>query len=417
MKKLFVAAILFLTMASVCRANVNKHLNPSYDSEKSTAIPVVVNDRYYAQDLIRDQWYGQDRSGLILKDMTGQSQMILNGGLVTQNPDTDTVNISSGLLYVPYRVRVPDNFAFLPPTVTTRDVELIRLEIPNISSLNVILQLFPAAIDGSVNYVKVEYTEVGTATRTYALKLGTLQYEVSPYYILTIDTRTPTAYQAVLGTVISTGTHAPMTLSYSNRVSSYGIIIPPDSIPDYSITTNKIANNSITAIKIGSNVITHSQIAPQTITTAEIGDRQISSSKIIENSVSVILSSYNYSNGGAGVYGSVILSTTITTDGSPVLLLASLGISVDTALLDGIDVLTGISRDDNTNVPGCGSEYRTDFIGGGTWNHTVTIPIICTEVPPAGTYTYKLRAGIYSGKGTFINWGPGVFLSVIELKR
>ena len=194
---------------------IDKHLNHGY----SSGIPLGAGDRYYSQDLGRDFWYLLDKTGQAVSDIIdGRSKFIISGGAVSQGVGT-TLNITAGVSYAPYSVTVPDTFVTIPPGTKSEDVALIR--IAQVAQTNFAIP--NATADGATpNYVKVKYLESNLNSRAKSKKAGSWSYEVSPSYLITVDSVAPTAYEVCLGTFLLTGGGA-FTFSTTLRTFDYSL--------------------------------------------------------------------------------------------------------------------------------------------------------------------------------------------------
>lgn len=275
MKKLIlILAVATVAFQNTAFAEIARHFNMAYTTD--THIPVNINDRYYSQDLGRDHWYVLDRAGAEIRDLVGLDKFILSGASVTQIPITDRIVITSGTVYVPYNVTTPLLFTTQPPTVSTQDVTLVRVDFSSFS-YDVLSGTIPAALSlGSTNFVKIQYYDAPAATRSYAIRTGTYYYEMASSWTITVDTYAPTKYQVVLANVISSGTHAPMTITLSSRTASFFPMMSPGffvnsitvissaTLPARSISTNTLDNGAVTTVKIASQAVTN-------ITTGQTG--------------------------------------------------------------------------------------------------------------------------------------------------
>jgi hypothetical protein len=168
----------------------------------SSDVPRHYGDRYYAQDAVRDFWYGMDVSGLVMKDLQGnEGKIIIRGGLVTQNT-TNKVDITEFVGYAPFSVDTMNSFAATPPTVTQEDVRYVRVYSAALTALNLSTLPIPPTW-GSTNYLKIAYAEADGATRAKAKATGSYAFERTPSYVITCDTTAATAYEIVLATLTS----------------------------------------------------------------------------------------------------------------------------------------------------------------------------------------------------------------------
>ena len=191
---------------------INKIKNLKYSGTPS--LPLSLGDRYYSQDFSRDFNFFLDRIGLLMKDMK-RVPVIISGGAVSQGAG-DTLNITSCVAYVKHNVTIPDTFSALPPSVTTADLEGIRVSAPT----QVNLAIPSATLDGVTwNIVKLKYKEVDLNTRDRAKKSGNYAYEIQPSFEYVIDSTATDDYHAVLCKFTGTpgGT---FVFDWSDRTSS-----------------------------------------------------------------------------------------------------------------------------------------------------------------------------------------------------
>ena len=180
-----------------------KHFNQNY----SDGLPLGVGDRYYAQDVARDFWYGLDKIGSLLKDLTGAVKNILSGGAVTVSGTTDCIDISACVAYAAYSVIIPNSFSALPPSSMAADVDALRIVMPSQVAFNLITS--GATGNGSTpNYIKLAYSETDGNTRTRIKSAGSYPYEKVPSFTITCDSAAPTSYEVCLGSLLwNSGTH------------------------------------------------------------------------------------------------------------------------------------------------------------------------------------------------------------------
>ena len=205
---------------------IGKRANLAY----SAGIPLNAGDRYYSQDLGRDLWFLLDAVGHIIQDLViNKTKIIISGGVVSQGAG-NTLNITAGILYAPFNVTIPNTFASIPPATTTADIDLTRIILPTQTNL----AIPNATADGATpNYVKVKYLEANGNSRNKAKKVGSYSYEVTPSYLITVDSVSPTAYEVCLGTFTLTGGGG---FSFSTALRDY--VLPLLS------TDGTFANNS-----------------------------------------------------------------------------------------------------------------------------------------------------------------------------
>jgi len=167
---------------------LRKFHNPNYTG----SLPEAVGDRYYGQDLMRDFNYLRGRAGQIPLDMPGgftlpNSNVILTHGTVTHgaNPATQ-IDIEQIIAYVKKDVTIPNNWATLPPGITTDDIA-VRLEMP--AQSDTLVASLGMTLDGTTHFLKLKYAEIDivNSSRGRAKKAGTYISERQESYILYID--------------------------------------------------------------------------------------------------------------------------------------------------------------------------------------------------------------------------------------
>lgn len=190
------------------------------------------------------------------------------------------------------------------------------------------------------------------------------------------------------------------------------------AIIDGSIIAGKIAANAITADKIeagavtaakvaASNVITLSaQINDAVITNAKIGDLQVNTLKIAGNAVTVGVSAFSAGDVTLPMSGAWqdIQSITISTDGSPMIILAQASIfgdggaavSVPRILRNGAEIRLGTGRSGNDAV-------ASDAI------------LMIADTPSSGTHTYTFQARYASG--SYAGIATNRFLFALNTKK
>ncbi|MFX1587726.1 MAG: hypothetical protein ACFFC1_06205 [Promethearchaeota archaeon] len=173
---------------------ITKHIQQDWTASVPGGIPEIVGDRLYAQDLLRDILYLQDRTGLILSDIISQIPILLSGGIVTKGTG-DTLNITTGYGYCAYEVQIVNSYGSTPPTSQNEDVECIRVAWDAQTDMAI-----PGYVFGSTNYVKVQYIDSDSSQRARAKKAGTYYYDQEPSYQFVVDTVAPTKYDLTLAT-------------------------------------------------------------------------------------------------------------------------------------------------------------------------------------------------------------------------
>jgi hypothetical protein len=180
--------------------SVDKHINLKY----SGTTPYNLGDRYYSQDLIRDLLYGWDVAGQLARRLLSTYPALLYGGVVTKGADWAHIDITACYGVADYVVDIPDTFTSLPPSKTTAHMARM-IYAPAQTAINLAGLTTPATLDGSTNYVKLQYTEADGNSRTRARAAGTYAYEQTPSYTYYCDTVAPGDHDVVLATLVGDG--------------------------------------------------------------------------------------------------------------------------------------------------------------------------------------------------------------------
>ena len=179
------------------------HFNRDYDGGVPN-IPLGVGDRYYAQDLCLDFWFLLSQAGQGLKQVYNGFPVLLKESNVVKGSDFThlTIPIAAGICE--YEVDLPLAYAAIPPTVT-QDDSIIRVESTLQADLDLAALTIPTTLDGSTNYLKLQYAETDGNSRTRAKKAGAYAYERVPSFSISCDTVAPTNKDIVLAEVIGDG--------------------------------------------------------------------------------------------------------------------------------------------------------------------------------------------------------------------
>lgn len=180
-------------------------------------------------------------------------------------------------------------------------------------------------------------------------------------------------------------------------------IVNVADIADGSITTSKIADSAVTLPKIATDSISTTAIVDGNVTTAKIADGAITQAKraALGQQLSSSSGSYFYT-GSTGTQDVTNLSVTITTTGRPVYVGIihdgsggphSISFTSATANLSAIGFIY-IKRDATTLVSTTvGVTATADGSTSSVFNFFPT-NVFTFDVPAAGTYTYKISAGL-----------------------
>lgn len=196
--------------------SISNHFNHDYEIVGTDTLPQNVGDRFYSQDLSRDFNYLQDRIGQIIEDQKIDLPLIISGLEVSKGTG-NTLNITSGIGYASYDVTTTTTSWAVPPVTQTETIDAVRI----VAEAQTDLTTSATLDDVTVNYVKLSYAEIETATRIKA-KLGdTYTFIKAPSYEYTIDAVTPDDYDIVLATFVSVGNNIPETFDISLRSNRY----------------------------------------------------------------------------------------------------------------------------------------------------------------------------------------------------
>jgi hypothetical protein len=235
---------------------INKHHN----FDISGTYPDNVGDAYYSQDLIRDFNYHRDQLGLFIKDATSKVPFLVSGGTVTQGAG-DTLNITSGVGYVKFSVKIPNDSTVIPASLSNADVEAIRVAWTQQTNL----VINTATLNGAAtNYVKVKYAETDLNLRNRAYSSGTYYCERVPSYTFVVDTVSPTDYDLCLYTLVGSagGTFTLTPYAYtdlshlnSNSILRNAIINGDMMIAQRGVSFAAIASGSYSLDRWAYNLI------------------------------------------------------------------------------------------------------------------------------------------------------------------
>jgi len=180
--------------------------------------PLPTGDRYYAQDILRDQAYLESLTGIAYNDLTQQTAPYVINGLVAAQGAGHTMDISAGKAVVPFEVTLPSTVAAwtVPPTTVTANIDMI-LDYAGGAGIS----LASTVTDGATpNYVKLAYTETNGNTRTRVKKAGAYAYEVYDSVTVTIDDTAAAATEITLLTFTTDGATVTVTDNGDTRIGS-----------------------------------------------------------------------------------------------------------------------------------------------------------------------------------------------------
>lgn len=185
--------------------------------------------------------------------------------------------------------------------------------------------------------------------------------------------------------------------------------ISADNIQDAGVGTDQLADSSVTAAKLASDSVTTAKILDEAVTSAKMADDSVATDAIVDGAVTPAkraalgqqLSSSCGSYTNTGTSADVTnLSVSITTTGRPVWV----GMIHDgTASASNVEVFTGsvTSVTGTVNILRAGSDISktTLLYTPGATNGSCQYPVssfFMIDTPAAGTYTYKVQAGVTS---------------------
>lgn len=184
----------------------------------SGGFPIPVGDRYFTQDLLRDQAYLEGMIGIAYNDLTQQTAPYVISGLKAFQGTGHTIDITAGKAVVPFTVTIPDTAAAWtdPPSTTTANIDMV-IDYAGVTGAS----LAGTVTDGATpNYVKLSYTETNGNTRARAKKAGTYAYEVYDSVTLTINSTAPAANEITLLTFTTDGATVTITNTGDTRIGS-----------------------------------------------------------------------------------------------------------------------------------------------------------------------------------------------------
>lgn len=185
-----------------------RHFNHQYATIGSKVVPIGANDRYYAQDLGRDNRYLEGLAGRMMLDSFGVTSALLYGGIVTKGTGYNQINITAAKGLCQFDVTVTDDdqtWAIPAVSKTDQIVQTARSDAQTDFSITT------GTLDGvTTNYVKLRYKEVTAQTRTRTNAAGNYAYSVQESYQIVVDAVAPTAYDVLLASFVGNGTSTLM---------------------------------------------------------------------------------------------------------------------------------------------------------------------------------------------------------------
>lgn len=210
---------------------------------------------------------------------------------------------------------------------------------------------------------------------------------------------------------ILNGTGSGGTVASPFTVSGGQVYMDSALIQDASISNAKIADASISNAKIQDGAITSAKIGDAEITNAKIRDASVTNLKIGSNAVDFYKILDGAVTGTAGSSGTSVSYTAVT--GSRLLIIFSCQL---TGRISDSD-LSGATQGGAATLKRDGTSLRTYYAGGwSSSNMDYTMTFAAFDSPGAGSHTYSVSLGLYSGSGVS-TVSSGETISVIEMKR
>lgn len=181
----------------------SQKFNQAFIASGANRIPIGGQDRYFGQDITRDQRYLEGLAGRLMLASYGVDTALLSGGLVVEGSSKALVNISAARGLALFDVEVDDTASAwaIPAPTTTKQIPML-IE----SSAQTDFSLSGATLDGvTVNYVKLRYKETGVQARLRAMSSGTYNYAVRDDFQITVSAAAPTDNDVVLATLVGDG--------------------------------------------------------------------------------------------------------------------------------------------------------------------------------------------------------------------
>ena len=179
------------------------YFNHQAETIGAVKVPKGVGDRYWGQDMMRDNRYMQGLAGRLFLQSFGVNSALLSGGITTQGSDVTKLNISAAVGVADFDVDVPnDSLGWsVPAPIQTSQIP-VRIELPAQTDFDIA----GATLDGSTpNYLKLRYAEANTQTRTKEFSSGSYNYSISESYVLVADSVSPTSKDVVLASFVGDG--------------------------------------------------------------------------------------------------------------------------------------------------------------------------------------------------------------------
>jgi hypothetical protein len=200
---------------------INKRFNNDYDGD----FPKFLGDRMFAQDVLRDMSFMQDRMARIMQSIDGRALPIVIRGRKVFLGAGPTVSIPASAGLIEHTLDIVDSFASDPFTKAPLEMAALvdmpeHLDQP-ITGGNVDDQHhLNANTDGATtNYIKVRYVELVVQSRNRTSKAGSYECEVNPTWRLVIDDVAPTDEEIILADFVTDG--VTITLSTASRSTEF----------------------------------------------------------------------------------------------------------------------------------------------------------------------------------------------------
>jgi len=243
-----------------------RHFNHQYATIGTKFVPIGSNDRYYAQDLGRDNRYLEGLAGRMMLDSFGVNSALLSGGIVTKGTGYNQINISAAKGLCAFDVTVTDDsatWAVPPVSKTDQIVQTAR------STAQTDFSITTGTLDGTtVNYVKLRYKEITAQSRTRTNAAGTYAYSIEESFEIIVNATAPTDYDVLLASFIGNGT-STLTITQRYPIGPAGYLMTQCALlgMTYDGTDAFLAErvNIATALPVGMNLIGSISLTPTAI--------------------------------------------------------------------------------------------------------------------------------------------------------
>ena len=244
----------------------SSHFNHQSEIIGAAKVPKGVGDRYWGQDLVRDNRYLQGLAGRLFLQSFGVSSALLSGGAVTQGSSVTRLNITAAAGIADFDVDVPNDAPgwSVPAPMQTSQIP-VRIE----SAAQTDFDISGATLNGStVNYLKLRYAESNVQTRVKEFSGGSFYYSIADSFVLAADSSAPTSKDVLLASFIGNGT-STLTITQRYPIGPAGYLMTQcallgmtyDGTDAFLAERVNIANNH----EVGETIISSISLTPTAI--------------------------------------------------------------------------------------------------------------------------------------------------------